>query len=443
MSENSKKLNLFDLISIGVGSVIGAGIFSMLGSGYAMTGRSIATALIFAMFLVFMQTIRQLFMSSMFALDGGMYAQQALILPPVLTGMSSIILVMSNLSFSVFGISIASYLTQLIPALAPYQTIIGVLVLTLFFGLSISGSKGMAKVQNVMALVMYAALALFVVMGLINRDPASYAGEPYFISSSGSFLMAIAIMSFTCNGASNLLNLTGDAKNPKKNIPLGFFLTTVVCALIYFLLGTAFGSAGSYSELAGQNLGFVAQKVMPHALYLFFIIGGAIFALTTSLLGGVAAMKFPILASAEDGWLPKVFTLKTKKGFPYVIMGFMYLLAVVPVLGGFTLDSIVSFILVPGMILGVVCNLFSLKLPKQFPEAWKNAGLHCPYWLYVVAIIVSIFASLFTAVFSLMSLNTVGIIGNLSLTAAMFVYAWWRHKKGYVKLVSVQDVKDE
>lgn len=155
------------------------------------------------------------------------------------------------------------------------------------------------------------------------------------------------------------------------------------------------------------------------------------------------AMRFPILSSAEDGWLPKIFTKKTKSGFPYIIMGFMYLLAVVPVIGGFTLDTIVSFIMVPGMILGVLCNLFSLKLPQKFPKEWASAGLRCPYWVYVICILVSIFANLFTAVFSLLSLNTIGMIGNLGLTAAMFIYAWWRYKKGYVNLVSVEGLKAE
>ena len=105
MSQN--KLKLFDLVSIGVGSIIGAGIFSMLMMGLSMTGRSIALALAFAMLVVFLQGIKSLFLSSMFALEGGMYAQQALILPPIFTGTTAITYVVSNMSMSVFGISIA------------------------------------------------------------------------------------------------------------------------------------------------------------------------------------------------------------------------------------------------------------------------------------------------------------------------------------------------
>ena len=72
MEKQKGKLKLFDLLSIGVGSVIGAGIFSMLMSGLSMTGRSIELALIFAMVVTMLQQVRSIFMSSMFALDGGM-----------------------------------------------------------------------------------------------------------------------------------------------------------------------------------------------------------------------------------------------------------------------------------------------------------------------------------------------------------------------------------
>ena len=50
-----KKLNLFDLISIGVGCIVGSGIFALLGVGIAFTGRGIVIALFLAMFLCVLQ----------------------------------------------------------------------------------------------------------------------------------------------------------------------------------------------------------------------------------------------------------------------------------------------------------------------------------------------------------------------------------------------------
>ena len=442
MEESKKKLKLFDLVSIGVGSVIGAGIFSMLCTGMSMTGRSISLALVCAMIITITQQIRSIFMSSMFALDGGMYAQQALVLPPIFTGITAIIFVFSNFSFSVFGISISQYLTQIIPSLAPYQTIISVIVLTAFFLITVRGTGFLAKIQNVLIVCMYAALLLFIVFGFMNGGSAgavNTADTPYFAQGIMGFLMAVAVMSFTCNGASNIINLSSDSENPKKNIPLGVIISAIICSVIYFLLGYVSSNVVSYDMAATSTLGTIAQQVMPKSLYIFFVVGGAIFALSTSLLGGIAAISAPIVASAEDGWLPKVCTKRLKSGCPYVVMIVMYLIAVIPAMFNFSLDTIVSFILVPGMVVNIITICMSFKLPKQYPEQWENCTLHCPYWIYVFFLVLSIIASLITAVFSMLGLDKVGIIGNIGLTAFLFIYSVLRLKSGKVKMVSIEN----
>lgn len=439
--QETKKLNLFDLISLGVGSVVGAGIFSMLSTGFSMTGRSIALALVFAMIITLLQQVRSVFTASMFALDGGLYSQQALVLPKIFTGMTSIIFIMSNLTFSIFGIAIAEYLSQLFPLLVDYKRVLSVLILTFFFLISIKGTGLIAKVQNVMAVCMYASLLMFIVFGITKVEPGGFVGESYMISGIGGFLMAAAIMSFTCNGATNIINLSAVAKNPKRNIPLGVLLTSVICAIIYFLLGYVAAGVMPYSEASQTNLGYVAKGILPGPLYVFFIIGGAVFSLATSLLGGIAAISAPIVAGAEDGWLPKVFTKKTKNGFPYMVMLLMYIVAIIPAIGDFSLNTIVSFILVPGMIVGILSNIKSFKLPKIYPEAWANCGLKCPYWLYVFLIVLSIVASLITALFALLGLDLFGLLGNLGLTVFLVWYAWYRLKKGYVIMHSIENVK--
>lgn len=441
MGKTDNKLNLFDLISIGVGSVIGAGIFSMLCTGMAMTGRSIALALVLAMIITIIQNIRSIFMSSMFALDGGMYSQQALILPPVFTGITAIIFVISNFSFSVFGISIAQYLTQLLPALAPFQTIISVLVITIFFLITIKGTGFLAKIQNVLAVCMYAALLIFIIFGFLSGKGTSAADTtPYFVDGSVGFLMAVAIMSFTCTGATNIINLSSSAKKPKTDIPKGIFITAVICGGIYFLLGFVASNVVPYSEVATSTLGTIAQEILPKGLYIFFVIGGAIFALSTSLLGGIAAISAPIVASAEDGWLPKAFTKKTQTGYPYVVMLLMYLIAAIPALLNFSLDTIVSFILVPGMIVNVITVLKAFKLPKRYAKEWNECSLKCPYWLYCTLLVLSIIASLITAVFSLLGLSFAGIIGNVVITIFLFVYSSLRLKSGKVVMHSIENV---
>ena len=135
--ENQKKMSLFDLVFMSIGGIIGAGIFSMVGTGIATTGRSVALALIFTM----SQQIRYIFTASMFQLSGGMYSQNALVLSPFLAGVSAVVTLVSSVSYSVFGISMAQYLGDLFPVLEPYQVPVACLVLIFFFIIASTGAQ--------------------------------------------------------------------------------------------------------------------------------------------------------------------------------------------------------------------------------------------------------------------------------------------------------------
>ena len=119
---SEKKMSLFDLVFMGIGGCIGAGIYSMLGVGIGLTGRSVAIAFLIAMLFKMSQQTRMIVTSSMFNLSGGIYSQSALVLTPMLTGVAALNNLVAMLSFSVFGISLASYTVLLIPALVPYQS---------------------------------------------------------------------------------------------------------------------------------------------------------------------------------------------------------------------------------------------------------------------------------------------------------------------------------
>ena len=431
-----KKMSLMDLVFMGMGGCIGAGIFSMLGVGLGLTGRSVALAFIIAMIFKMSQQVRMIIMASMFSLSGGMYSQQAMLLGPTLSGVSGYVTMASAFSFSVFGISLASYTATLFPALAPFQTIMAIAWLALFFLVGASGVNIFAKVQNLLGTSKIVALGLFIVFALMNRKPAAYAGEPSFIGGGMGFITAIALMSFTCDGISNIVNVAPMAENPKKNIPKAFVIASAACGLIYALLGFASSGLGSYSEIAYRNLGDLARMVLPGALFIFFVIGGAMASLSTALLGGVTGFAPMFLGVAQDGWIPKWF-LDLKHVYLFLFIG-----AALPVLGGFSLDDIVAMIMVPGMVLGVIVNLKAMKLPEMYPTEWEGTGLGISPGMYRLMMWVSIVASLLTGFFSLTSLDLPKAIGTVVATILMFVIAAYLVKSGKIDITSTQDLGD-
>lgn len=434
MAQSEKKMNLLDLIFMSVGGIIGAGIFSMVGIGIATTGRSVALALIFGMIFTMSQQIRIIFTSSMFSMVGGTYSQSALLLPPMLTGVTAITTLVTAFSFSVFGIAMAGYLSQLIPALAPYQTPIACAVLVLFFVIANTGAAIFAKVLNLLGILKFIALGLFIVFGMSKVQHGGFTGEPYFIGGGTGFLTAVALMSFTCNGATNIVNVAAMAENPKKNIPKAFFIASILTAGVYALLGYVASGIAPYGQVAGQNLGYMAQMVLPEALYIFFIVGGAMCSLSTALLGGIGGYTMPIVGIANDGWLPAFLKKKTN------VVITLAIISILPVLGGFTLDNIVSMIMVPGMVVGAITNFKAMKMPEMFPEEWANSGLKCSPTLGQRGQREETGHQRGDNRNNHQHPVTTLAIGTVVMTVAMFVWTWYRLKKGYVKIVSTADL---
>jgi len=432
-----KKLNLFDLTSIGVGTVIGAGVFSMMGYGIAYTGRGIVIALFLAMFLVVMQAIRYPILAGVFELDGGMYAIDSLTSPTVLLGFTAANDVFFKLgSQSVTAISFTLYLEILFPGLTPYRRLVAVAVLTLAFACVLVGTKFAARVQNVMCVMMYIALALFVVYGFANMDPSAYAGEPMLINGVPGLMMGAALMSYTCNGFQYVISMGKAAKNPKRDLPLGFFLAALIAAGLYALIGFAATHAYSYADIAGANLGDLAKLMMPKGLYMFFLVGGALFALGTSMVGGLSASYQPLMASAQDGWLPAVFGKRSKKGLPYVFI-FLYLVGIIPILLGIDLDDLVTMQLVPlGLTIGLA-NLCALNVPVRFSKEWKESGKKMPIGVYRALMILSAVASAVLVAYCFISNDFK--VATTAITVGLFLYGFLRSKFGHIDITSKKE----
>ena len=339
----------------------------MVGTGIATTGRSVALALIVGMVFTMSQQIRYIFTASMFQLSGGMYSQNALVLSPFAAGISAIVTVVSSVSYSVFGISMAQYLADLFPVLDPYQVPVACAVLVFFFVLGSTGAQIFSKAINALGILKFIALGLFIVFGITKVQAGGFEGEPYFINGGVSFLTAVALMSFTCNGATNIINVQAIAENPKKNIPKAFFIASILVAVVYFLLGYVASGVAPYSQVAGQNLGYMAELVLPGPLAIFFIVGGAMCSLSTALLGGISGMPFMIIGIAKDGWLPKFFTKKLN------VVVILAIVSILPIIGGFSLDNIVSMMLVPSMVIGAITNWHAMSMPERFPEEWAQS----------------------------------------------------------------------
>ncbi len=447
MEENGKKLGLWNIVGLGLGGAIGTGIFVLLGYGIAYTGRSISLVVAIGCFFMLLAYWYNLAMPSMFVMKGGDYSMKVMLFNPFMSGVSAMMTLVNGLAMSSYAVAIAQYLAIAIPALQNYQSLVAFIAMTLFFLSTIKGSRFITILENIVTIVLVVALALFVGFGLPKVDFANTftsADGGYFHGGFTGFVSALAVMGWACQGTTMApVSMAAVTKKPKKTIPVGIIVITVLLAVIYGAMGIVAGGVLPYEQAAGQNISVTAEAIFPKAIYLFFVVGGGIGAIASSLLGGLGMFRYPLLQVANDGWLPSIFKKTDKTGYPYVIYILFYIISVFPIVTGVSLDAIVSQVMIPTMLINIYMNLGCLTLPKKYPDQWAKRSIKMPLWFYDVCCVLGAFCAGVVAFNLFKDLTAKDAIVTLIIVAVMCVLSIIRLAQGAVKADDLKAKKAE
>lgn len=385
MEEKGKKLGLLNLMGLCIGGGIGTGIFIMMGSGIAYGGRSIVLVCSLGCVYMLLAFWNSLAFGSMFVLPGGDYAARSMVFPPLLTGVSAWFQIASAFVLAGHSLAITQFVEQLWPQVGNFRMLFSVLILTLGFVCTIRGTRVLTLIENLFTATLILSLGMFILFGVPKVDAASFfsnADGGFWRGGLGGFMASLSMMSFACMGTSAMISMGGVTKNPKLNIPLASILATAVVAVVYALMGYVGSGILPYDQVAHQNISVTAQAILPHGFYVFFVVGGGICAVASTMLGVMAYLRTPILRVAEDGWLPSAFTKTTKGGYPWVMYLVLYSVSLIPLVTGLDIEGVVGNTMIPTMILNIFMNLYCLRLPKLYPEQWEKRGLRFPRWLW-------------------------------------------------------------
>lgn len=367
-SELKKCLGFGDLMGIGIGQIIGSGIMSLTGVCIALTGAGTPFAFLLAAVLVICPNLVLAVLGAAVPATGGMYTYVRDYIGKKTGFFYLALLVAGQLVLAMFAITFAMYAGDLIPGIN--QTVVAFAILTLCYVMNILGVEMAAKLQNILVIVLVAAMALFVVFGMPKVDWSAFAGiDKIMPNGFVSFLTGASLLTFATGGAEFLSELGGEMKNPGRDLPRAMIGSTVVVAIIYAFIGFVAAGVLPVDEVAGQSLSMVAQQIFPKPLYIFFIVGGGMFAVASTLNATFTWCTKGLLIASEEGWLPKQAAYISKKGTPVVLLTIFYIVGAVPVLTGLNIETISRL----GNGLSLIYVLFPIAtgylIYKKNPEA--------------------------------------------------------------------------
>lgn len=431
----ARTLGKKELMGIAIGQIIGAGIMSMMGVAIAMTGRSANLAFMLSAVFTMFTFFPSIFITSCIRMRGGMYTQMAIFAGDKWAGYYSVVYFITNMSLAMYALSFAQYAIALLPS-GGSEKMIALIVGTAFFVLNYFGVDLMAKIQNLLVIVLLISLTMFAVFGLPHVDLVNYfsnADGLFLTDGIGGFLTATAYLGFATGGATVILGVSAECKNPTKDIPFVIIVSTVSVAILYGLVATAAAGVLPVAEVANQPLTLVANQILPQPLYVLFIVGGAMFALATTLNSQIMSCTKPVMQSCEDGWFPQSLASLSKFKTPWKILVIYYVILVVPILLDLQISQISSIVQILGYINNLIFTITAMKLPKMFPEAWEKSQYKVPTPVFNTLMIITCIAILIQASFMLSSMTIQLIIFNVAVMAVGFIWAFYRTGSGKAK----------
>lgn len=194
---------------------------------------------------------------------------------------------------------------------------LALLITALLTWVVIWGIQESSRFNAVMVLLKVAVLAFFVAIAFtfVPTTTMQENMQPFFPNGWTGTFTGAAIVFFAFVGFDSVSTVTEETRNPGRNVPLGILASLVVCTVLYLVVTAVFTGLVPYPELIkmvsneqAEPLTMALQHVAPDNKWASTIVAiGAVMAQTTALLVYQIAQPRIFFAMARDGLLPPVF----------------------------------------------------------------------------------------------------------------------------------------
>ena len=347
-----RTLGPWSLVALGIGAIIGAGLFSITGIAAANNaGPAITISFIVAALGCAFAGLCYAEFASMIPVAGSAYTYSYATMGEFIAWIIGWDLVLEYaVGAATVGISWSGYLVKFLEGLnihLPHNLTVGpwdggiinlpaVFIIVLMSLLLIKGTKESATVNAVIVALKVGVVLTFIILGwqYINTSnydpyliPATEPGhEGFFNHGFGGVIRAAAIVFFAYIGFDAVSTAAQETINPKKNMPIGILGSLIICTILYLLFAHVMTGVTSYSTFLGKDSKdaiapvYVAIEHMGTAKD----ASGAIIpdfpwlnrAIVVAILAGYASVILVMLmgqtrvfySMSKDGLIPRIFS---------------------------------------------------------------------------------------------------------------------------------------
>jgi len=331
-----KTLGALDLTFLGVGAIIGTGIFVLTGTGAVQAGPALMMSFILAAIACGLAALAYAEFSSTIPVAGSIYTYSYATLGELAAWVIGWDLMLEyGLATSAVSVGWSGYLQSLLsgfgvglptmftaaPGAVPGQFTLfnlpAFLVMMAITALLSIGIKESARVNNVMVAIKVAVVLMVIGVGVFHVTPTNW--HPFMPNGWNGVFGAAAVMFFAFIGFDSVSSAAEEVKNPKRDLPIGIISSLAVCAVLYVAVAavvTGIVPAAQFANISHPVS--YALQVAGQTWVAGFIDLGAVLGMLTVILVMSYGQTRIIYAMSRDGLLPaRLSKVHPKFGTPY------------------------------------------------------------------------------------------------------------------------------
>ena len=330
-----RTLSTLDLTFLGIGGIIGSGVFVLTGIGAARyAGPGIVLSFIAAGLLCMLVGLAYAELASLIPAAGSAYAYTfaslgegmaflcgwSLIIGYIVT--ASAVAVGFSAYFSGMMASLGMEIPKALLTTAPEGGIINLpaVIITMLIGVILAhGTKESSRLNTILISLTLCAIVAFVVVTSPHMDMAKNM-DPFLPFGAGGIMTGAAVVFFSFMGFDTVATSAEECKTPEKSLPIGIIASVFVCLCIYSVVAFVLTGTVNYTDLDRADPVAYCLRLIGYTGLANLVTVGILFGMITTLIVYIFGQARVFYAMSRDGFLPKAMAnIHPKYGTPYFI----------------------------------------------------------------------------------------------------------------------------
>jgi amino acid transporter len=420
LPEKKASIPLRGAVFIGIGSMVGAGIFALFGQAGSIAGAAVWVSFLIGGIIAILQGYSFAKLGARYPSAGGLidwiergYGTGLFTGGMVMLGYFSVIIVTAMVAVSFGNYAASLFLGEGAAQIWIKVFAAGIVILLTF--INSIGAEAVTRAQTAIVSIVLVVLSAFAIAMLLQMDismlaPSTYPPMSYIFAS-------VALTFFAYLGFGVISFSGGDIEEPQKNLPRAMYIAIGFTMLLYVALAIGvFGTLTVQEVIANADTALAAAALPIFGAFGYTMISiAAIFATTGAINSQLYASIGATFTMAKDGTLPPVFGLKRHRGGTQGLVISALLIILLAVL--FDVTQIASIGSAVALAIFVLITIAHLRMTKE-TKASRIV-------LYLTLITTSLAILLF-AWYTLITSPKTFVILVVTIILAWVVEAIWR-----------------